>query len=187
MKRTEASQNIHPYDLTVHNNDHDVGFESEDFSFTILLTLKEVLQEHKIRLPKNLLFLGLAAGQGQRELSVAHGLKARYIQLVDRNPQVREGWIKNKRSTQVISEGIYTYLQNYQGKKFNLATALGIEYVLEKPGRLHELLKLLSNVMQPNGIVIISPNTTPINSLEELGFTELYSDRSFLIFCKKSK
>lgn len=127
-----------------------------DTADTFVDLIRIFAPERKILIPRNMLFLGLAAGSGIAEKSIAKDLNARHIVLVDRNPNVTLSSAE-KRKIKVVKSGVFTFLRDYSGKKPYIASALGIDYVLDKKEKYTEFLHLLKNVMQPNGLVIISP------------------------------
>jgi hypothetical protein len=152
----------HPYDTYYSQNN---GYECGKFYKPIL----EFLEKHGIEFPSEAKLLGLFSGIGNGEYGLASnvGIANENITLVDKNPELIDLWNENLKDEYfrthrdgincLFGRGIFNYLENPDKRDFSVVTAVGAEYLLGNPDVMEIFIRLLPNVLTPNGFVCIYP------------------------------
>src|SRR4051812_33552589 len=105
--------------------------------------------------------LGLGAGQGYPELSLAElmGIPHDSVVLLDRKfgAAARDRLARVASSVTLIEQGLFTYLQNPDGKKYSLVTTFGMHDALGSDN-MDEFFRLLPNVLVDFAVVFLQHN-----------------------------
>jgi hypothetical protein len=105
--------------------------------------------------------LGLGAGQGYPELSLAElmGIPHDSVVLLDRafGEVARDRLARVAPSVPLIEQGLFTYLQNPDGRKYSLVTTFGMHDALGKDN-IEEFFRLLPNVLVECAVVFLQHN-----------------------------
>jgi hypothetical protein len=167
-------------------NDAEAG---EDYAEFILFGMKESASSF----PTDARYLALGAGQAQAELALAKklGIAEQNVTLLDKafSNRARNRFKKIAFSGKRIETDIFSYLDSSSVEKYDLVTAIGIEYLLTEDTTLERLITGLSAKLNANGIVFISPSSPTrdmIPTWKSNNFTPLLPDTTFLDLYQKT-
>jgi len=162
--------------------------------FKFARPIKSWLEEHGISLPSKPQLLGLGAGLANPECALADGLEIPYedVTLVDKRRNIPNSKIfkdtpediayveqfgaRHRANVNYLTgRGIFDYLANPDRTDFSYVTAIGIEYLLNDPEAMKDLIKGLPNVLLPNAFVCIYPHygINPERAWIESGFVKV--------------
>lgn len=124
-----------------------------------------------LTLPQDARYLAIGAGQALAELEFASqlGISQERITLLDRgfSQYARTRFEQIGFTGAQVETDVFSYLAQPHEQKYDLVTALGMEYVFDTAEKAEQLIGGLTRVLNPNATAIIfptypKPDLTPI-------------------------
>ncbi len=149
--------------------------------------IQQQLKEYQVQLPTSPTFLGLGAGKGTTELSLANRLGAHNICLVDKNVTniPASSLLHPDENIDAIQSDLFSFLEK-TANTYDIITLISVEYVIEQLGNFRQFLTLVSKKLNTNGLTLILPAPTLITNFEEFGLENLSGNRTYLLLRKIS-
>jgi hypothetical protein len=175
----------HELDMLHHNGDgmDDLGKKSR-FGETIAASIKRKRALLSINRPETLLCLG--AGQAYPELELVEKLAIPHenVVLLDRRfSELAKDRIATKApQATLIESGLFTYLQEAEGRSFSLVTGFGLHDVLLEDISLKEFFRLIPRILEDSAIVFVQhvfPDETIIPAAAKHGLAPVLDNPYF--------
>lgn len=146
---------LHELDLVSHWGD-DYDDVSKDSSYAEIVAQELRLLNSVSRITPEHPMLGLGVGQGYQEVKLAEilGVSQESVVLLDRNfsPTARERLARVVPNATLIERGMFSYLNNPDGRRYSLVTTFGLHDVL-RGYMAEEFFRFLPNVLADSAMV----------------------------------
>ena len=142
--------------------------------------IKKRLTAFEVVLPPDAKYLAIGAGQAQAEMEFARalGVAEPRITLLDKkfSSKAVTRFTDTAFSGQQIEEDIFRFLDTPAHDKFDVVSAIGMEYVFDTQEGIEKLAAGLSTRMNPEGVALLLPSSfsgDATSTWNNYGFTSL--------------